>query len=421
MGGSGGEGGDQSEVIRGGGNPIQSAMRTAEFWRRATGIYLSYKLAQGRAKLMRMRGRSVEEVKEMLWTPHHSWAGDEMYSLAIDLRGFYLKVFQFIGARGDFVPEPICRKLSRLHDEVPPMPPQQVKKIILKELGVSNIHDVFEWIDLEKPLGSASLAQVHKARLVRPGSTMCLALPHGRKGFPDPVTAIHKVKPGETLFKIAKANSLTIREILAKNPGLDQDKLLPGLLISLPVKPDASPSAGTPQDVQRTVAACAAKTSKENGAPDGVVVVKVQYPDASREMAMDLGNIRSFAYFLSKTELKFDLVSAVNELADQIRLEFFFKREARVMDTIAGHLKNIRRRVLVPTSVDGLVTDRMLVMQYLDGVQITKMQDKMDNLSPRARKMAARRVLTRVSEAYGRMLLLEGLFQADGHPGKPFR
>ena len=31
--------------------------------------------------------------------------------------------------------------------------------------------------------------------------------------------------------------------------------------------------------------------------------------------------------------------------------------------------------------------------------------------------MAARRILSRVSEAYGRMLLLDGLFQADGHPG----
>ena len=31
--------------------------------------------------------------------------------------------------------------------------------------------------------------------------------------------------------------------------------------------------------------------------------------------------------------------------------------------------------------------------------------------------MAARRILSRVTEAYGRMVLLDGLFQADGHPG----
>ena len=28
------------------------------------------------------------------------------------------KAGQFIGARGDFVPEPICRRLARLHDQV---------------------------------------------------------------------------------------------------------------------------------------------------------------------------------------------------------------------------------------------------------------------------------------------------------------
>jgi predicted unusual protein kinase regulating ubiquinone biosynthesis (AarF/ABC1/UbiB family) len=33
------------------------------------------------------------------------------------------------------------------------------------------------------------------------------------------------------------------------------------------------------------------------------------------------------------------------------------------------------------------------------------------------RKAAAKKILGHVSEAYGRMILGEGLFQADGHPG----
>ena len=55
--------------------------------------------------------------------------------------------------------------------------------------------------------------------------------------------------------------------------------------------------------------------------------------------SQDLANIRVIAAFLGKTELKFDLVSAVDELAAQIKLEFDFEREARVMDSIADHLK----------------------------------------------------------------------------------
>ncbi len=33
------------------------------------------------------------------------------------------------------------------------------------------------------------------------------------------------------------------------------------------------------------------------------------------------------------------------------------------------------------------------------------------------KRVLARKLLTRVAEAYGRMLLLQGLFQADCHPG----
>jgi hypothetical protein len=39
------------------------------------------------------------------------------------------------------------------------------------------------------------------------------------------------------------------------------------------------------------------------------------------------------------------------------------------------------------------------------------------SLPEATKRLAAKRILGRVSEAYGRMLLLDGLFQADGHPG----
>jgi hypothetical protein len=74
-----------------GGSPLESFARTSEFWIRATGIYLSYKGAQARAAFLKARGLSNAEIKDRLWTPQHQWAGDQMYSLAVDLRGFYLK------------------------------------------------------------------------------------------------------------------------------------------------------------------------------------------------------------------------------------------------------------------------------------------------------------------------------------------
>ena len=41
---------------------------------------------------------------------------------------------------------------------------------------------------------------------------------------------------------------------------------------------------------------------------------------------------------MQNTEINFDLVSPVNELAKQIRLEFDFLHEAETMDAVGEHL-----------------------------------------------------------------------------------
>lgn len=77
------------EIVHG---PFQALFRTTQFWRRATGIYLSYKGAQIKAQALKMQGWNPDQLKEVHWKPHHAWAGEEMYSLCVDMRGFYLKV-----------------------------------------------------------------------------------------------------------------------------------------------------------------------------------------------------------------------------------------------------------------------------------------------------------------------------------------
>ncbi|GIL52831.1 hypothetical protein Vafri_8592 [Volvox africanus] len=150
---------------------------------------------------------------------------------------------------------------------------------------------------------------------------------------------------------------------------------------------------------------------------NGLVAVKVQYPGALPVMVSDLKNIRAAAFYLSKTEIKFDLVSAVDELNKQIRLEFDFTREARVMDTISEHLRPQSKRLQIPRSVGGLVTKSSLVMSFIEGVPLLEARTRVSQMSPRARDAAKRLILSRISEAYGRMIFGEGLFQADGHPG----
>jgi ubiquinone biosynthesis protein len=74
----------------------------------------------------------------------------------------YIKLGQIMAIREDLLPADICRELSHLFDEVPPIPFQDVRWLLARRLGRSP--DVlFESVD-PTPLGSASIAQVHRAR-----------------------------------------------------------------------------------------------------------------------------------------------------------------------------------------------------------------------------------------------------------------
>lgn len=373
---------DPKPTITGGElSPLDNVARTAEFWARASSIYLGYKGTQLRALAARLVGWPAARIQESVWDAQQERAAQQMYDLCVELRGFYLKAGQFLGARGDFVPEQICRKLSLLHDRVPPMPASQVRSVVEAELGGVPLDAVFEWIDLENPLGSASISQVHKAKLrPLPGRPR-----RRRRGWLSLDFFLPFLKNGDNGHDLAAA-------------------ALP------PPESPLAPTAPPPVDLA---------LAWQQAPADGIVAVKVQYPNALPTMSLDLSNLRLLAAFLSKTELKFDMLSAVDELARQIRLEFDFRREARIMDAVARQFEGLGHRIVVPRSVPSMVTPRLLVMNFLDGVPITRMKDarEFQNLSEATKRMAARRILSRVSEAYGRMVLLDGLFQADGHPG----
>jgi ubiquinone biosynthesis protein len=75
----------------------------------------------------------------------------------------FIKFGQIISTRPDLVPIEFVNELSKLQDKVPPFSFQKVKEIIEEELGhpPENIFDYFD----ESPLASASIGQVHRARL----------------------------------------------------------------------------------------------------------------------------------------------------------------------------------------------------------------------------------------------------------------
>lgn len=91
-------------------------------------------------------------------------AGDGPDKLAADLEAMgptYIKLGQLLSTRHDLLPTAYTEALSRLQDDVDPVPVEEVRRIIGDEIG-AEVDDIFEVFD-DEPTASASLGQVHRA------------------------------------------------------------------------------------------------------------------------------------------------------------------------------------------------------------------------------------------------------------------
>jgi ubiquinone biosynthesis protein len=76
----------------------------------------------------------------------------------------FVKAGQILSMRSEILSEPFCQELSKLRADVEPMDRDVVLDTLRSEYD-RPLEDIFDAID-DVPLGSASVAQVHKARLV---------------------------------------------------------------------------------------------------------------------------------------------------------------------------------------------------------------------------------------------------------------
>jgi predicted unusual protein kinase regulating ubiquinone biosynthesis (AarF/ABC1/UbiB family) len=84
-------------------------------------------------------------------------------ALAIEMGGVLIKLGQFLSTRVDLLPATVIGELAGLQDEVPPHPLGPIVRQIEEDFG-RPLAAVFPWFE-EVPVGAASLAQVHRARL----------------------------------------------------------------------------------------------------------------------------------------------------------------------------------------------------------------------------------------------------------------
>lgn len=90
---------------------------------------------------------------------HPKTRGERLRYFLEELGPAFIKVGQIASTRPDVFPADIIEELEKLQDEVPPFLYSEVQTIIRQEMG-ENIEDIFSEFH-EKPLGAASIGQVH--------------------------------------------------------------------------------------------------------------------------------------------------------------------------------------------------------------------------------------------------------------------
>ena len=115
----------------------------------------------------KMDNRSrTKEIRQVLFRNHitRGVTPEKLRIILEELGPTYIKIGQIMSLHSDILPRAYCDELVKLNSEVAPMPFSEVEEVINRSYR-EDWHQVFASIDPE-PLGSASIAQVHRARLL---------------------------------------------------------------------------------------------------------------------------------------------------------------------------------------------------------------------------------------------------------------
>ncbi|MGE0026556.1 MAG: ABC1 kinase family protein [Thermoleophilia bacterium] len=142
------------------------------------------------------------------------------------------------------------------------------------------------------------------------------------------------------------------------------------------------------------------------------VVVKVQRPDAERQLNADIELLYQVARVAAERvrRLQFiDLVGTVDEFARTVRRELDYGIEARNAEVFRRDFAG-DDRVAVPKIYWRYSTSRVLTMERVEGTVLGRLD--LDSWSPDDRK----RLGNRITETWMQMVFVHGFFHADPHP-----
>ncbi len=142
------------------------------------------------------------------------------------------------------------------------------------------------------------------------------------------------------------------------------------------------------------------------------VVVKVQRPEAPRQVESDLQLMRSAAKVVRERVRALDFIDTealVDEFARAIRQELDYNHEARNAETFRRNFGG-STDVAVPKVIWRYSSARVLTLEYLEGVQFADID--LESRSPEERRELA----YRMTDAWMTMIFRHGFFHGDPHP-----
>jgi predicted unusual protein kinase regulating ubiquinone biosynthesis (AarF/ABC1/UbiB family) len=143
------------------------------------------------------------------------------------------------------------------------------------------------------------------------------------------------------------------------------------------------------------------------------VAVKVRRPGVEDLVEADLRVIRwslpILLYFVGDAQA-FSLENLADEFAKTIREEMDYEREARMLAEIKSNFAE-SDEIRIPAVVDSHSGPRVLTMEYLPGTKINDV-DALDE-----KGIDRERVAETLQNAYLQMIIDDGVFHADPHPG----
>lgn len=144
------------------------------------------------------------------------------------------------------------------------------------------------------------------------------------------------------------------------------------------------------------------------------VVVKVLRPGVEALVEADLKLarllLRHFGHMLPRVHGD-GLAAVLDEFERRVADEMDFRTEARFAQAVRSNFAKVAS-VRVPEVIEGYTRRRALVLEYMEGTRIDRLDDAVTT-----GRLAPDRIIGIVIELYVQMMLVDGLFHADPHPG----